>query len=189
MTPTPPALPSDLWPKPSACRRPRPTSWRSLLWRELPKPSRRCGASTSANRWMRSSTWEPASRPIGSCPRSRRSDASYSAYSARTEPIYACRYALKLRLPTPSTCGQTPANGVFRDRVPEQAFDALMDVSDGQRLRLRRQHLDSGSLDLAVAEPSCRRKRRRWIGARLDRLVRQRIKDRLQGTGRVCKPS
>jgi hypothetical protein len=37
-------------PKPAPAEEPLP-------WRELPKPSRCCGASTSANRWVRSSTW------------------------------------------------------------------------------------------------------------------------------------
>jgi hypothetical protein len=114
---------------------------------------------------------------------------SYSAYSARTEPIHTAGYPLKLRLPAPSTCRQAPANGVFRDRMPEQTFDALMDGRDRQRLCRRRQHLDDGSLDLTVAEPSSRHQRQRWNGARLDRLVRQSIKDRLQGAGRVRIPS
>jgi hypothetical protein len=107
-------------PKPSACRRPQPTSWRPLLLRELPKPSRRCGASTSASRWMRSSTWEPASRPIGSFPKSRPSVGSYSACSTMTEPIHASRHALKLRLSPPSSCGQTPADGVFETGCPSR---------------------------------------------------------------------
>jgi hypothetical protein len=64
--------------------------------------------------------------------------------------------------------------------MPKQTLDAPMHVRDRQRLRCRRQHLDGGALDLAVAESSGRRLRRgRWQGAWLDRLIWQGIEDRL----------